>query len=156
MNIHEPQLAAWENAVSQFVAAYRRIPATERTVSIAGGWSAREILQHLLEDEILFSTRVRAAIADPGSTIVPLDAERYQANLSYDLVSDEVLLDALEALRSVNIGLLRGLPDDAWDRAVSHPEAGDQTVELIGVMFGDHVSDHLRDLESARSSSATR
>lgn len=139
----------WQQSAIAFVTVYRQIPVERRTESIAGGWSARQIAQHLLDDEILFSTRMRAAIADPGSSIVSFDAERYQANLSYALVSDEVLLDALVALRTVNVGLLRALPDAAWTQTVAHQEGGVQSVEFISTMFGDHISDHLNDLENA-------
>jgi len=156
MSSYDPRLTEWDNSVAEFVEVYRQIPIDRRTESIDGGWSAREVLQHLLEDEILFATRMRAAIADPGSTIVPLDPERYQANLSYALVPDEVLLESLAALRAVNVGLLRALPADAWGRTVQHPEAGDQSVELIATVFGDHVSDHLSDVKNAELGTATR
>jgi hypothetical protein len=149
MSSYVPKLAEWDNSVADFVTIYRQIPVERRAESIDGGWSAREVLEHLLEDEILFATRMRAAIADPGSTILPLDPERYQANLSYAMVPDDVLLDALSALRAVNVGLLRALPDDAWGQTVRHPEAGDQSVESIATVFGDHVSDHLTDLQNA-------
>ena len=149
MSGHDRKLAEWDSSVADFVTSYRQIPLARRTESIDGGWSAREVLQHLLEDEILFATRVRAAIADPGSTILPLDPERYQANLSYAMVPDDVLLDALTALRAVNVGLLRALPGDAWGRTVLHPDAGDQSVESIATVFGDHVSDHVTDLKNA-------
>jgi hypothetical protein len=146
---HDSKLAEWGDAAAEFVAVYWQIPVARRTESIDGGWSARQVLQHLLEDELLFSTRMRAAIADPGSTILPFDPVRYQANLCYDLVPDEVLLDALTALRAVNVGLLRALPDDAWGQSVEHPEDGAQTVELIATVFGDHVSDHVNDVRNA-------
>jgi hypothetical protein len=156
MSGYDSRLVEWDDSVAEFVTVYRRIPMAQRTESINGGWSAREVLQHLLEDEILFATRMRAAIADPGSTILPLDPERYQANLSYALVPDEALLDTLVALRAVNVGLLRALPDDAWGRTVRHPEAGDQSVESIATVFGDHVSDHLSDIKNAGLGIETR
>ena len=60
-----------------------------------------------------------------------------------------VLIEALVSMRTVNVGLLRALPDDAWEQTVVHAEAGDQSVEFISTMFGDHVADHLRDVENA-------
>lgn len=149
MKSGDAKLAEWGESVAAFVSVYRQIPNDRRTEPIDGGWSAREVLQHLLEDEILFSTRMRAAIADPGSTILPLDPERYQVNLSYALVPDDTLLDALAALRTVNVGLLRALPDEAWQQSVRHPDAGDQSVELIATVFGDHVAEHLNDVKNA-------
>jgi hypothetical protein len=149
MSRHDIELDRWEQSAADFIAAYQQIPADRRSESIDGGWSARQVLQHLVEDEILFSTRVRAAIVDPGSAILPIDEERYQTNLSYALVPDTVLLAALNALRTVNVELLRTVPDDAWARTVVHPEAGDQSVEQIATMFGDHIADHLNDLQNA-------
>jgi hypothetical protein len=64
-------------------------------------------------------------------------------------VPDETLLDGLIALRSVNVGLLRVLPDAGWAQTVVHPESGDQSVEQISIMFGDHIADHLHDLQQA-------
>lgn len=149
MSDHTTELDGWEQAAVDFATLYRQIPIEQRTLSIGGGWSARQILQHLLEDEILFSTRMRAAIAEPGSVVLPFDAARYQANLSYDQVPDETLLDGLIALRSVNVGLLRALPNAGWTQTVVHPESGDQSVEQISAMFGDHIADHLLDLQQA-------
>lgn len=149
MGRHDIELDRWEQSAADFVTVYQQSPGDRRIESIAGGWSARQILQHLLEDEILFSTRMRAAIADPGSTILPFDAERYQTNLSYELVPDAVLLAALLALRTVNVELLRTQPDDAWAQTIVHPETGDQSLEQIATMFGDHIADHLDDLQNA-------
>ena len=114
------------------------------------------MLQHLLDDEIFFSTRMRTAIADPGGPILPFDAERYQTNLSYAQVPDLTLLDGLVALRSINVGLLRALPNEGWQQTVMHPETGDQSVEQISTMFGDHIADHLNDLQNAKLDGARR
>jgi hypothetical protein len=59
------------------------------------------------------------------------------------------LLDALAALRSVNLALLRTLPDEVWEQSVQHPEAGPQTLERIVGIFGNHVTDHLNDMKNA-------
>jgi hypothetical protein len=149
MSDRTTQPDGWEQSAVDFAALYRQIPGEQRTLAIDGDWSARQILQHLLEDEILFSTRMRAAIADPGSVILTFEAELYQSNLSYAKVPDETLLDGLIALRSVNVGLLRVLPDAGWAQTVVHPESGDQSVEQISAMIGDHVADHLHDLQQA-------
>jgi hypothetical protein len=149
MSEHDVELDRWEQSAADFVAVYQRIPPEQRIESIDGGWSARQVLQHLLDDELLFSTRLRAAIAEPGSSILPFDAERYQSNLSYARVPDQTLLEGLVALRSVNVGLLRALPNEGWKQTVMHPEAGDQSVEQISTLFGDHIADHSNDLQNA-------
>lgn len=156
MSAHDSELDRWEQAAHDFTALYPQIPAERRVKSIDGGWSARQVLHHLLEDETHFSTRLRAAIVEPGSTILPFDAARYQANLSYTLVPDEPLLAGLFALRSINGGLPRALPDESWEQTAAHPEAGDQSVEQISLMFGDHIADHLNDLQIVALERAAR
>ena len=150
MNSHYAQLAAWNNAMTEFVMYYRSIPAARRAEPIAGGWSARQILEHLLETEIVFSTRMRAAIADPGSTVLAFDQDSYSARIPIDQVQDELLLDALAALRGVNLAILRALPDEIWSQTIEHPENGTQTLERIVTVFGNHVSDHLGDMQQAQ------
>lgn len=149
MNSHHAELAEWNNAMTEFVMYYRSIPAARRSESIAGGWSARQILEHLLETEILFSTRMRAAIAAPGSALLALDQDLYAARIPNSQVQDELLLDALAALRGVNLAILRSLPDEIWANTVEHPENGTQTLERIVSIFGNHVSEHLRDMQRA-------
>jgi uncharacterized damage-inducible protein DinB len=149
MSSHYAQLADWSNAMTEYVMVYRNIPAEKRAEPIDGGWSARQILQHLMETEIIFSSRMRTAIANPGGSLLPFDPDLYEARIPNDEVPDDLLLDALAALRSVNISLLRALPDEAWNQTVQHPEVGQQTLERIVGIFGNHVTNHLNDMKNA-------
>jgi hypothetical protein len=149
MNSHYAQLADWNNAMTEFVMVYRGIPASRRAESIDGGWSARQILEHLLETELIFSTRMRVAIANPGAGIVAFDQDLYHDRIPTDQVPDDLLLDALAALRGVNLAVLRVLPDETWDQTVQHPEVGTQTLERIVSVFGNHVTEHLDDMKKA-------
>jgi uncharacterized damage-inducible protein DinB len=149
MSSHYAQLADWSNAMTEYVMVYRNIPAEKRAEPIDGGWSARQILQHLMETEIIFSSRMRTAIANPGGSLLPFDPDLYEARIPNDEVPDDLLLDALAALRSVNISLLHALPDEAWNQTVQHPEVGQQTLERIVGIFGNHVTNHLNDMKNA-------
>jgi hypothetical protein len=44
---------------------------------------------------------------------------------------------------------LRVLPDEAWTQTVQHPEYGEQSLERIVSVFGNHVSEHLDDIKKA-------
>lgn len=149
MTSHYAQLAGWSNDMTEFVMMYRNIPASKRNEPIDGGWSPRQVLQHLMDTEILFSTRMRAAIAEPGGAIVAFDQDLHQDRIPNEHVPDDLLLDALAGLRSVNLAILHALPDAAWEQCVQHPEAGPQTLEKISSIFGSHVGDHLGDLKNA-------
>lgn len=149
MNSHYAELAEWNNAMTEFVMYYRSIPTARRAGSIDGGWSARQILEHLFETELLFSTRMRAAIAEPGSAVLAFDQDLYSARIPTEQVQDELLLDGLAALRGINLAILRALPDAIWSQTIEHPENGTQTLERVVSVFGDHVSNHLADLKKA-------
>lgn len=149
MNKHFAKLAEWNNAMTEFVMYYRAIPAARRSESIDGGWSARQILEHLFDTELIFSTRMRVAIAEPGKAIVPFDQDLYSARIPNGQVPDDLLLDALAAMRGVNLAILHALPDEAWEQTVEHPEAGTQTLERVVSVFGNHVSEHLDDMKRA-------
>lgn len=149
MNSHFAQLAEWNNAMTEFVMVYRAVPAARRSEAIDGGWSARQILEHLLDAELIFSTRMRVAIAEPGKAIVPFDQDLYSARIPNGQIPDDLLLDALAALRGVNLAVLRALPDETWTQTVEHPEAGTQTLAKIVSVFGNHVSEHLDDIRKA-------
>lgn len=149
MNSHYAQLADWNNAMTEFVMYYRAIPAARRAESIAGGWSARQILEHLFEAELVFSTRMRVAIANPGSQLVVFDQDLYSERIPTGQVQDDLLLDGLAALRGVNLAVLRALPDESWELTAEHPENGTQSLERIVSVFGNHISEHLGDLKSA-------
>src|SRR5690349_9539430 len=127
--------------MTEFVMYYRAIPPAKRSGSIDGGWSARQILEHLLEAELVFSTRLRAAIADPGSAILPFDQDLYSARIPTGQIPDDLLLDAMGALRGVNLSILRTIPEETWAQTVQHPQYGEQSLEKIVSVFGNHVSD---------------
>ena len=149
MNSHFAELADWNNDMTEFVMYYRGIPAARRSESIDGGWSARQILEHLLEAELVFATRIRAAIANPGSTILPFDQDLIAKRIPASQIPDDLLLDALAGLRGVNLSILRALPDETWSQTVQHPEYGEQSLERIVSVFGNHVSEHLGDIKKA-------
>lgn len=155
MNRHFAQLAEWNNAMTEFVMVYRAIPAARRSEALDTGWSARQILEHLFEAELIFSTRMRVAIAEPGKAIVPFDQDLYSDRIPSKQVPDDLLLDALAALRGVNLAVLHALPDEAWEVTVEHPQAGAQTLEKIVSIFGNHVSEHLDDIKQAGLSAKT-
>jgi uncharacterized damage-inducible protein DinB len=149
MSSHYADIAEWSNAMTEYVMVYRQIRPAKRAEPIDGGWSARQLLEHLMDSEIIFSTRLRAAIANPGSTILPFDQDLYEARIPNEHVPDDLLLDALAALRGVNLAILRSLPEEIWEQTVEHPEAGTQTLDRIVSIFGNHISDHLNDMKNA-------
>src|ERR1700733_4400528 len=73
-----------------------------------GKWSAREILCHLADCEIVFAYRLRQTLAEPHHIIQPFDQDLWARNYAaYDAPS---ALAVFTAVRIFNVQLFPSLP----------------------------------------------
>jgi hypothetical protein len=105
----------------------------------------------MLDSEIVFSTRLRAAITDPEPRVLPFLQDATNAMLPYQSVPVELLGQAFLMLRSTNTELLKALPEPAWESTIEHPERGTQPLAEIVRIFGEHIAAHMPELKAARS-----
>jgi hypothetical protein len=111
-----------------------------------GKWSAREILCHLADCEIVFAFRLRQTLAEPHHVIQPFDQDLWARNYAaYDAQS---ALAVFTAVRHFNAQLLDSLPPDAFSRTVTHPERGTMTFQSIVETMGGHDLNHLAQIEN--------
>jgi hypothetical protein len=114
-----------------------------------GKWSAREILCHLADCEIVFAFRLRQTLAEPHHVIQPFDQDVWAQNYAaYDAQS---ALAAFSAVRDFNVQLIASLPAAAFARTVSHPERGTMTFQTIVETMGGHDLNHLAQIEKIAS-----
>jgi uncharacterized damage-inducible protein DinB len=117
-------------------------------------WSIREIVAHLADCEIVFSFRLRQALApepnEPHPIIQPFDqgvwARRYAA---YDLAS---ALALFESARRWNLHLMTTVTESDRHRPITHPERGTMTLWTIVETMAGHDINHLQRLEHFTSS----
>jgi hypothetical protein len=110
-----------------------------------GKWSAREILCHLADCEIVFAFRLRQTLAEPHHVIQPFDQDLWARNYAaYDAQS---ALAVFTAVRNFNVKLIESLPADAFSKPVSHPERGTMTFQSIVETMGGHDLNHLGQIE---------
>jgi hypothetical protein len=106
-----------------------------------GKWSAREILCHLADCEIVFAFRLRQTLAEPHHVIQPFDQDLWAGNYAaYDVQS---ALAAFTSVRDFNVKLIASLPPEAFSKPVSHPERGAMTFETIVETMGGHDLNHI-------------
>ena len=146
------ELKQWDADAQRLTDMVLAMPASELDQSIAGEWSPRQVLAHLLDAEVVFSTRMRAAIVQPGSLIALFDQDEMAIRVPYTEVSIEAIGAAFTALRRINTAIALALPSSAWDETVEHPERGTQSLVTIARVFGPHISDHLPELQATASS----
>jgi hypothetical protein len=110
-----------------------------------GKWSAREILCHLADCEIVFAFRLRQTLAEPHHVIQPFDQDLWAGNYAaYDVQS---ALAAFTSVRDFNVKLIESLPLEAFSKPVSHPERGAMTFETIVETMGGHDLNHIGQIE---------
>jgi len=112
-----------------------------------GKWSARMILCHLADAELVFAFRLRQALAEPHHVIQPFDQDAWASSYSSPSLSAKAALNAFSALRQWNISLLKNVPPAAFAKPVTHPERGSMTFKVLVETMAGHDLNHLRQLD---------
>jgi hypothetical protein len=110
-----------------------------------GKWSARDILCHLADCEIVFAFRLRQALAEDHHVIQPFDQEEWAA--PYGTQDADMALATFETVRNWNLALLRTVTPEQMTKRVTHPERGDMTFATIIETMAGHDLNHLKQLE---------
>jgi uncharacterized damage-inducible protein DinB len=111
----------------------------------SGKWSAREIVAHMADCEIVFSFRLKQALAEDRPAIQPFDQDRWATRYGNFDISNGLRL--FSALRDWNLLLFDGLTPEQWERPTTHPERGVLTLRTIAEMMAGHDINHLGQLE---------
>jgi len=114
-----------------------------------GKWSARDILCHLADSELVFGFRLRHTLADDHHVVQPFDQDRWAR--PYADLDAAAALAAFGAVRAWNLALLGVVGPGAFDRPVTHPERGDMTFRTVVETMAGHDLNHLAQLEPLAS-----
>lgn len=118
-----------------------------------GKWSAREILCHLADCEIVFAFRLRQALAQPGYTIQPFNQERWAER--YENFTLNEALDVFSAVRRWNILLVENASPQDRSTPVNHPELGDLSFQTLVEIMAGHDLNHIGQLEAILATAAS-
>jgi hypothetical protein len=111
-----------------------------------GKWSARDILCHLADCEIVFAFRLRQALAEDHHVIQPFDQNLWAK--TYGDGDANAALATFAAVRSWNLALLRGVTPEQQRKPVTHPERGEMPFDAIVETMGGHDLNHIKQLEA--------
>jgi uncharacterized damage-inducible protein DinB len=125
-------------------------PGRIETPPSPGKWSARDILCHLADCEIVFAFRLRQALAEDHHIIQPFDQERWARQ--YDGADADAALTTFAAVRGWNLALLKTVPPALLDKRVTHPERGEMPFSAIVETMGGHDLNHRAQLEAIAAS----
>ena len=112
-------------------------------------WSIREILAHLVDDEMfVMRTRLERIIKEEHPQLAPHDEKKWYAarNTTRDLL-DELLAD-FNLQRAASIGIMRMLRETDWVRQGYQPEYGHFTAEEWLTHWVAHDATHIQQIRS--------
>jgi hypothetical protein len=110
-----------------------------------GKWTSHQVIVHVTQWEMIFSTRIRMALAIPNYVVQPMDQDDL-LNIEAPGVDAATAIAAFEAVRRMNIALIAGLTPAHRATAISHPERGAIDIEDLIVTLAGHSAHHLTQL----------
>jgi DinB superfamily len=114
-------------------------------------WTARMVVHHLADSEMMSAMRLRRLIADDHPVIEGYDEPRFARRLYYDDRPIEPSLAALGAARATTLQILERLTEDQWQREGIHTESGRYGVEDWLRIYAAHAHEHADQIRRAIS-----
>lgn len=115
-----------------------------RAHPIPGTWTVQEVVMHLMDSDLVGSDRMKRVIAEPGSTLLAYDENRWVQNLGYHEADAATACEVFRLNRKMTAAILRRLPDDAFQRTGTHTERGLETLEMLVKDYVAHLDHHLK------------
>ena len=140
-------LAEIRHTPSRIEAILSRFSAEKVTALPAPGkWSARDILSHLADCEVVFAFRLRQALAQDRHVIQPFDQDLWaKTYANYDA---QAALAVFRVVRQWNLALIDGLKPVDFEKTLNHPERGDMKFRTVIETLAGHDHNHLRQIEA--------
>jgi hypothetical protein len=114
-------------------------------------WTARMVVHHLADSEMMSAMRLRRLIADEHPVIEGYDEPLFARRLFYDDRPIEPALAALAAARATTLQILERLTEEQWARSGTHTESGRYGVEDWLRIYGGHAHEHADQIGRALS-----
>ena len=114
----------------------------------AGKWSARKLLAHLAQTEVVLGTRARYALTTPGYQAQSFDQDVW---MPFDeRIDARTGLEVYTSVRRMNLSMWRGLSGEQKNRPFYHPDFGELNVAWIAAQMAGHDIHHLKQFEEIR------
>lgn len=140
-------LAVLTSTHARYQALFARLtPAQWQSPWAPGKWTRHQVLVHVTQWELIFSTRVRMALAIPDYVVQPMEQDPL-LNIEAPCVDVATASAAFDAVRSMNIALIRGLSPEIRATKVTHPERGPVDINDLIVTMAGHGVNHINQIE---------
>lgn len=121
-------------------------PATLDYRPAPGKWTIRQQVAHLVDAEVVMTSRLRWGAAQPGSAIVAFDQDKWAATAKYANIPIETSLATFTTVRAWTLDFLGRLTPAERAGHITHPERGVETVATMLTMMAGHDLNHLQQM----------
>ena len=111
-------------------------------------WSARQVLAHLADFELVAAVRVRAVLSLPRPDLPTYGQEEFTRRFA-NVESAEEALARFLAVRRSTLRVLESLTDQDWERTGLHARRGEETLRRTVEMLVAHDRSHLEQMRAA-------
>jgi hypothetical protein len=120
-------------------------------VPVPGKWSIQQLIVHLMDSHVTAACRMRKIIAEDNPLITAYDESRFAARLCYETTDAQTAGEIFRLVQGMMAGVLRQLPDEAFQRTGVHTETGE--VVLASMVRGciEHLEHHMMFLREKRT-----
>ena len=115
-----------------------------------GKWSARQVVQHLADAELVGGFRFRMMLAHDAPALPGYDQDAWAEQLHYQESDCEAALGDFSALRGANLRLLQRATPTDLERFMVHSERGNESLSYMIRMYAGHDLVHLRQIARIR------
>lgn len=115
-----------------------------------GKWTARMVLVHLADVEMVHLWRISRAIAEPGVPVAAFDENAWAAHLDYATRSLDAARLVFEGGRMQLLDHLDRLTDVMLAQTVTHAVRGPLSVRELYAFLAWHTEHHLEQITAAR------
>jgi uncharacterized damage-inducible protein DinB len=108
-----------------------------------GRWSIQQVVFHLMDDELIWTDRMKRVIAEENPKILNYDESKFAAKLFCEEQDARVAAELLDANRRQFAIVLGHLPDTAFARTGDHNDIGIFTLAQAITWTAEHLDHHI-------------
>jgi uncharacterized damage-inducible protein DinB len=108
-----------------------------------GRWSIQQVVFHLMDDELIWTDRMKRVIAEENPKILNYDESKFAAKLFTEAQDAAVAAEILDLNRRQLAIVLRNLPAAAFARTGDHNDIGIFTLEQAVGWTAEHLDHHI-------------
>jgi len=112
-----------------------------------GKWSAKEVMLHMADSELVWGWRLRLIVGHDKPQITGYDQDLWAKRLHYADENLDLALQRIRVLRASNLQLIRSLSPEQLARTGVHTERGEESVEHMIKLYAGHDLVHRQQIE---------